>query len=325
VYYTLVYGANNDVTATRIGEAGTAAGQIDIDRISVTRVNGFPGAGVSTASLRSWWSSRYPHGGTLTPDPQTPSAGATAPTAASLIAEMDQFIANGIHNRSWFQQNYQIEVMDASALATRLRDVHHVPANLTADTIDMNRTDLRMLELSLQTLTTAMLQNLQGLKMGRKTRSIRKQGNTYVSGNPSTYGLTLWEPGTGSREITVLYFQSLYANNDNLFRGSTAGNLLPDVTMGFLHELGHAATYRTPAIEREFNAWIGRNRQTSPTWYAATSAHERFPEFFALFHTDPHFLCERYRDVFTWFTYLANHGSPPTASTTLTPPASCPQ
>jgi hypothetical protein len=325
VYYTLVFGTNNDVTVTRIGESGTAAGQIDIDRISVTRVNGFPGAGQSASSLRSWWSSRYPQGGTLTPDPPASGPGATAPTSASLIAEMDQFIAQGIRNRSWFQQNYQIEVMDAASLATRLRDVHSVPTNLTSDTVDLNRTDLRMLELSLQTLTNAMLRNLQGIKLGRKRQSIKKQGATYVEGRDDTFGLTIWEPGTGSREITVLYFQILYGNNDHLFRGSTAQNLLPDVTMGFLHELGHAAAYRTPAIEREFNAWLGRNRQNAPTWYAARSRHEVFPEFFGLFHTDPHFLCENYRNVFTWFAYLATHGSPPTASTTLTPPTSCPQ
>lgn len=83
------------------------------------------------------------------------------------------------------------------------------------------------------------------------------------------------------------YFQSLYANNANLFRGSTAANALPGVTMGLLHELGHAAGYDA-GIEAAFNAWIHAHPQTAPSWYAATT------------------------------------GIPPAATATLTAPTTCP-
>lgn len=332
--YTLVYGANNDVVVTRIGEAGTGAGQIDVERIDVNRVRGFPATSTTTAPLRTWWTSRYPRGGTLTPDPPAPAQGqpaTPAPTTATLIAEMNQFIDNGVANRSWFDQNYGIEVLDASALATRLQSEHSVPGpshptspDMTDDTVDLDATDLKMLELSLQTLSNDDLANLRGVKMGRKTSSIEPTSSGYQAGSATQYGLTLMNSSGSNREITVLFFQTLYDNNDRLFRGGTAAGALPTVSMRFLHELGHATGY-SAGIEAAFNTWVAANPQTAPTRYAASNpADELFPEAFALYHTDPRFLCNSAPLLYSWFDALATSGSPPPATPALTAPGTCP-
>lgn len=330
VLYTFIFGARNNVTVTRVGATGTAAGQIDLKRISVTRARGFPGATATPAALRTWWSTRYPRGGALTPVP-TPAAqprgGPTpaAPTAAVLIADMNRLIVAGIANRTWFSQNYGIDVLDSAATATRLQNVHSVPRAMTGDTVNFSVLDLRMLEIALQTLSGNDLGHLRGIKLGRKTASIQRTRSGFRAAPTSQYGVTLMDRVGTTRNITVLYFQSLYTNNANLFRGSTAANVLPEVTMGMLHELGHATEYSIPAIRAAFRAWIHRHPQTAPTWYAASSpAHELFPEAFALYHTDPRFLCNRSPLLYAWFDQLARTGTPPAANATLTAPATCP-
>ncbi len=49
-----------------------------------------------------------------------------------------------------------------------------------------------------------------------------------------------------------------------------------------------------------------------------------FPEVWALYHTDPHFLCGQAPLIHAWLDVLAATGSPPAATVTLTPPATCP-
>jgi hypothetical protein len=94
--------------------------------------------------------------------------------------------------------------------------------------------------------------------------------------------------------------------------------------MTFVHELGHAIAYHA-GIEAAFNTWVAAHPQTAPTWYAASDpGRELFPEAFALFHTDPHFLCNSAPLLYAWFDVLASTGSPPPATPALTNPATCP-
>ena len=312
VLYTIVYGAGNDVTVTRVGEAGSGAGQVDVNRVDVRRTRGFPGATAAPAQLRSWWSSRYAGAPALT-------SPATA-DAAALVTEMNGLVAAGIATASWFNAVYGIEVLDAAGITARLTSVHSIPAASAGGTVDFSGTDLRMLELALQTLTASELARLRGAKLGRKTAAFKRSGARYGRGDPGQYGITLTEP---SGATTVVYFEPLYLNNERLFRGSGAANVLPDVAMGLLHELGHA-TFGRSGIETAFNAWLATTPQAAPTWYAATAGTKLFPEAWALYHTDPHFLCGRAPLLFAWLDALATSGSPPAAGATLTAPASCP-
>jgi hypothetical protein len=311
VLFTLVFGAGNAVTVRRVGEAGSGAGLVDVNRLDVTRVRGFP-AGATAVQLRSWWSARYPQGGALPAD-------ATL-TLDALVTEMNARLAAGIANRDWFANNYGIEVMDAAGTTARLQATHKVARAQAGGTVDFDATDLRMLELALQTLTASELARLRGVKLGRRTASLTRRGRGFAAGSASQYGVTFTE---ASGETTVLYFQPLYANNTRLFRGGGAATALPEVTMNLLHELGHATEARA-GIEAAFNAWLAANPQPAPTWYAASGASEMFPEAWALYHTDPRFLCGSAPLLYAWFDELARTGTPPAAGATLTAPTSCP-
>ena len=324
--YTIIFGRGNNVTLTRIGEEGTGAGQIDLDRISVTRVRGFPGTTATPAALRTWWSTRYPRGGALTT--------AANSTATTLIADMNRLITVGIANRNWFNNNYNMEAMSSTDTAARLQDatIHNVPANLLTDTVNFSQTDLKMLELSLQTLSASDIANLNGVKIGRKQASITRNSNgTYSAGGANQYGMTLMNSSGGTRYVTVLYFGPVSANNvlydNDQFRGSTAANALPVATMRMLHELGHATGFVNSAIERAFNArFPARRFRNTLTWYAASNrqGHEIFPEAYGLYHTDPGFLCRSSGQMYAWCELLASTGTAPTARTRLRPPANCP-
>ena len=62
----------------------------------------------------------------------------------------------------------------------------------------------------------------------------------------------------------------------------------------------------------------------APTWYAASGADEMFPEVWALYHTDPHFLCGQAPLIYAWLDSLSSTGSPPAATAALVPVANCP-
>lgn len=330
VLFTLRFGAANAVTVERIGAVGTGAGAVNTSRIDVSRIAGFPGATATDTELRAWWTRRYPGGGALqtpvpAPAPTTGTAPAT-PNNTALVAEMNALITAGIANTTWFSGNYGIEPLGPAAATTRLRDVHHAPAATDADlgtladgTKSFTAADLLLLELSLQTASTTVLSALRGVNLIRMTDAITRSGTTWQSGPASTYGFTVMD---GSERSTLL-FDSFTQSDSTLFRGGSALTALPDSTMSILHELGHAAGHQG-GVETAFNAWFARHSQAAQTWYAASAGSEVFPEAFALFQTDPHFLCGSAPLLYAWFLEWTATGTPPAARATLTAPTSCP-
>ncbi|MGE4220421.1 MAG: DUF4157 domain-containing protein [Alphaproteobacteria bacterium] len=324
--YQLRFEAQNNVTVTRLGIAGTAAGEINTRRIDVTRVNGFPGATASDASLRTWFTSRYPGAAALTtPQPAAsgPSTGGAAPANpnTALIAEMNAKISAGVGAPTWFSNNYGITVLDGAALSTRLQTVHSVNATLLGDTKDFDASDFTSLEIAVQTLSTADIANLRGIAIGRKSSAFSV---TSTPAPATQYGLTLYSGAGSSLQRTTVYFDTITAADNVLFRGSTAANALPDSSMNMLHELGHGTGY-SAGIEAAFNAWRAAHmaQAPAPTWYAASAGAEVFPEFYALFHTDPRALCTNAPQVYAWFAALSNSGTPPAANATF-PAPTCP-
>lgn len=327
--YQLRFEAQNNVTVTRLGIAGTAAGQINTRRIDVTRVNGFPGATATDAALRTWFTGRYPGAGALTtPQPATtaPSTSGPAPANANaaLITEMSTKMSTGHGAATWFSSNYGITVLGGTALATRLQSVHSVDAAVLTDTKNFDAADFTSLEIALQTLSTADINNLRGTNIGRKTASFAQSGTTWAAGSATQYGLTLYHTSGGTMERTTTYFDSITAADAVLFRGSTAENALPDSSMNMLHELGHATGFHA-GIETAFNAWRAAHmaQAPAPTWYAASAGTEVFPEFYGLFHTDPRALCGFAPQVYAWFVAFSTSGTPPAANATF-PAPTCP-
>jgi hypothetical protein len=330
--YQLRFGAHNDVTVTRIGAAGTGKDKVDTSRFDVMRINGFPGLTATDAALRAWWTSRYPAASKLIspvpgPPPPPPTSGAAFPTFpnAPLILEMTTKLATEANTAAWFSGNYGITILDGAALATRLTSVHSVPATLLTDTVDFSAGDFKSLELALETMSPADIANLKGVNIGRKTTSFQKVNQTWQAGGPDQYGLSLWASSGGTQSRTTVYFDSIRQSDKLLFRGSTADNALPDSAMNMIHELGHDTGYKDN-IEAAFTTWRAAHmaQAPAPTWYAASGATEVFPEYYGLFHTDPHFLCGAAPQVYAWFAELARTGTPPAANATLTPPATCP-
>lgn len=313
VLYTLVFGAGNDVAVSRIGEAGTGAGMVRLDRLDVRRVRGFPTGG-NAAALRSWWAARYPGAGSL-------AAPATA-DAATLVAEMNGLLSAGPATAGWFARVYGIEAMTGTATTARLRTTHAMTEPMAADAENLSATDLQMLELSLQTLTDSERTRLRGLKIGRKATPFTQNARgAIVAGTADQYGYTLQ---SAAGDLTTVFFGPLYAANAATFRGGSAASALPEVTMRMLHEIGHATGF-SGGIEAAFNAWLARHPQAAPTRYAATAGgKEMFPEVWALYHADPHFLCTSAPDLYAWLDALATTGAAPAADATLTRSPSCP-
>jgi hypothetical protein len=330
--FTLRFGAANAVTVERIGAVGTGSGMVDTSRIDVRRIAGFPGITASDTALRAWWTARYPAGGALqtqvpSPAPTTPPGTTpTPPNNTALLTEMNRLITAGIANTSWFNGNYGIELLDPTAASTRLRAVHNAPAathatlgTLADDTKSFSAADRVLLELSLQTASTAVISALRNVKMIRMTNAITRSGATWQFGPASTYGFTVMD-GT---ERSTLLFDRFTQSDATLFRGGSAATALPDSTMSILHELGHAAGSQG-GVETAFNAWRAAHPQAAQTWYAASAGSEVFPEAFALFQTDPHFLCGSAPVLYAWFLAWTTTGTPPAANATLTAPTTCP-
>ncbi len=336
VLFTLHFGAANAVTVERIGPVGTGTGTINTSRMDVTRIAGFPGATATDAALRAWWTARYPTGGALrTPVSATvtPPPGTTPqpPNNTALITEMNGLITAGIANATWFNGNYGIELLDAAAATTRLRGVHNAPPSthatlgtLADGTKAFSGPDMVLLELALQTASSTVLAALRNVKMIRMTDPItRNAGGTWRFGPADTYGFTVSNGSGATLERSTLLFDTFTQSDAALFRGSTAASALPDSTMSILHELGHAAGMQA-GVETAFNAWRAANPQAAQTWYAASASTEVFPEAFALFQTDPHFLCGSAPLLYAWFLAWTTTGTPPGATARLTAPASCP-
>ncbi len=333
VLFTLRFGRANAVTVERIGAVGTGTGMVNTSRIDVRRIAGFPGATATDTALRAWWTARFPAGGALRtpvpgPAPTTPpGATPTPPNNTALITEMNGLITAGIASPSWFSGNYGIELLDPTAATTRLRAVHHAPAatdptlgTLADGTKAFSAADMVLLDLSLQTVSTAPLGALRGVKLIRMSDAItRNDGGAWRLGPATTYGFT----ASNGSERSVLLFDGFTQSDSTLFRGGSAATALPDSTMSVLHELGHAAGFQG-GVETAFNAWRAAHPQAAQTWYAASAAREVFPEVFALFQTDPHFLCGSAPLLYAWFLEWTTTGTPPGARAALTAPTTCP-
>ncbi|HEX8263265.1 MAG TPA: hypothetical protein VF547_10375, partial [Allosphingosinicella sp.] len=342
VLFTLRFGAGNDVTVERLGEAGTGPGQIDTGRIDVTRANGFPGAASSDSALRGWWKTRYRKGGTLKTKapsepakvPGTADAVAAAADNVPLISEMNALIAAGCVKSAWFRDNYGVTVMGAEAAKARMISAHGATAadvrdstaekgeppkakGPLADMKDFSTGELTGLENAYQTLGTGDLGRLSGVSVGRKGTGVERKDGKWVFASYSGYAMK-----DGDKR-TILYFDSMHLRDDHMFLGGSAANALPAFTMTILHETGHVTEY-TGGIRAAFNAWLKDNPQEPPTWYSKDKPKtELFPEAYALFHADPKFLCASAPLMYAWFLELSRKGTAPAANAKLKPPP-CP-
>jgi hypothetical protein len=293
---------SNDVDVQRIGEEGkdvSLAPQGDL-----SRVNGFSANSKDLSTLTAWLKKRYPG--------VTPTGTTVADVQKSVTAEIQ---ANS-GTPAWYKTNYGIEILGATAAQTRLQTAHNYKPPQLAKLKDFTAAELPVLELTLETMSDALVATFMGLQMARQETSIEAQGGT--GGRPSRFvpkpdvaGTTLID---GSYR-TIIIFKAASLNDAGLFLGGLGPSGKPstevETTMTFAHELGHTVA-NLPGVKKAFDDFVKAKKIKPVTWYAASNPpSELFPEAFALYQSDPEWLRQNWPDLSNWFDTLSTTGKPP--------------
>lgn len=290
VYYTLRFRPDNEVDVERVGEKGSSP-QLDPTRMDIARVRGYGANAGDPAKLKTWLGKRYPG---LSP---------AGTTVEALRASANQTVANKAGTPAWYQANYKVKVIDGSSTQTRLRNVHKLNAKQTpdADNKDFTPEELKLAELSLQTLTEKVLSLLQYVRLGRKKTSREADGTASSYG-----GDTFWN---GSNKTIVMYDSGMNASM-SAFRGGSEGVNVPQAML-FTHEMGHimeSTTNGKPAFDRFVKAAGIR-----PFTHYAESRPDTdfFTEAFAIYQTDPEWLRRNHAAVYQWMDEFNRTGKAP--------------
>jgi hypothetical protein len=162
-----------------------------------------------------------------------------------------------------------------------------------------------MLEVTLETLSLAVLGRMKGVNLARQDISIEKSGKVLTRVKKRA-GITL----TKGTDTTIIIFDQASINDETLFIGGRLG-VLPTTSLTFAHEFGHAVGDQAD-IQKEFNTFVTAKKIKPVTEYAGGDPQkEFFPEAFALFNTDPEWMKTNQPDLYKWFEELAKTGKAP--------------
>jgi Domain of unknown function (DUF4157) len=290
VFYTLRFRLDNEVDVERIGEKGSNA-KLDPSRMDIARVRDFGANATDPTKLKAWLSKRYPG---IKP------AGATV---EELRDSANKAMNSDAGTPAWYQANYKVTVIDGPSTQKRLKNVHKLNKMQTPDddNKDFTPDELRLAELSLQTLTETILKLLRFVFLGRKKDHREKDGTI----GPYD-GQTFWN---GSQK-TVVVFDSGMGGNASVFRGGPEGVNVPQAML-FTHEFGHVTEPMTGA-RSAFDKFV-KNAGIQPfTRYAESKPDsEFFAEAFAISQTDPEWLRRNHTSVYYWFETFNRTGKAP--------------
>ena len=292
VDYTLRYDTSKsgavtttNITVERIGKAQEPTDDpLDVD-LNIQRVKEYPATETDPAKLTAWIKGRYP-GMTI-----------TKTTVTEIVEQANSQMLRGADTPAWFQDNYDITVLDAADLATRLQTIHSENSAHTVDTKDFEGAELLHLELSLQQMGANMISKWKGLNIGRKEANLS-----------STSQLAGRAYGNGSNYTVVLYdnaFEKEYS-----FYGGSAGVFATSVS-DITHELGHIAEYTQSAAKTKFKAFVKAEGISPFTWYSKDDTDEFFPEAFSMFYSDPEWMKTNHPKLYEWFSEYDKTGTPP--------------
>ncbi len=291
VYYTLRFKpTSNDVEIERVGVEGK--GSVKPERLDVARVAGFAANSKSPAKLLAWMKSRYP------------GMAVTGKSVPNIRTNANKKMRADAGKPDWFKKNYGIEVLDAGGGETRMETVHGWPGARRRDIKDYAPSDLRKLELSLQTMSPPILAILKGVHMVRQDAYMKKSGGRYRP-VAKTAGTTFRK---GSH-TTVVIFDRFTRSERLLFSGGTKG-VRPASTETFVHEFGHVLV-NAGGIAKKFDAFVKKHKIKPVSWYAASGKSEAFPEAFAFFQLDPEWMKRNQPKLHKWFVTLSKTGKPP--------------
>jgi hypothetical protein len=205
--------------------------------------------------------------------------------------------------KAWIEDNYKMKVDTGEETIERLRTVHSLTekAAPTTDKKDFDGSQLKMTELSLQTLTDKILAKLPGVHLGRKKVSRKEDGT------PDKWAGQAFPDGSK----TVVLYDSIFTNAEqSVFRGGVGGVNLTE-TLDITHELGHIIDFKTAGLREKFEKFIKDERIQPFTRYSieySEKPQEFFAEAFALSQTDPEWLKKNHRTVFDFFDTVNKTG-----------------
>lgn len=290
VFYTLRFRPDNEVDVERVGEKGSSA-RLDPSRMDIARVRGYDVNATDPVRLKAWLGKRYP------------GVKPTGATVEDLRDSANKSMNNDAGTSAWYQANYKVTVIDGKTTQERLRKVHKLNIKQTpdSDNKDFRPDELRLAELSLQTLTETILNLLNYVRLGRKKSSRKADGTIESYG-----GQTFWN---GSNKTVVIYDSGI-VGHESAFRGGIEGVNVPEAML-FTHEFGHVMEPMTGA-KPAFDKFVKKAGIRPFTHYAESKPDKDFfTEAFAISQTDPEWLRRNHPDVWQWFEKFNRTGKAP--------------
>ena len=281
---------DNEVDVVRIGVKGASA-KLDPERMDIARARDYEKYATDAASMKGWLAKRYPG---IKP---------VGTTVEELRTSANQSMSGEAGTAGWYKANYKATVLDGKATLERLRGVHSLNAKQTPDTdkADFSAAELRLVELSLQTLSDSILNLLRYVRLGRK--KFHREGD----GSIGPYGGQTFWSGTNR---TVVIYDSGMAGGASAFRGGPEGVNVPQAML-ITHEFGHITESATSA-KKAFDKYVAKTGIKPFTDYAQSKPDtDFFAEAFAISQTDPAWLRAHHPDVHAWFETLNRTGRPP--------------
>lgn len=301
VFYKIFFRNDNEADVQRIGVEG-ANPKLDPNALDVARVEGFDAHSSTPEALKGWLGKRYLE---LKP---------TGNTVAEVQQSANQALQAGVTTTDWFAKQYKVFPLTGGKLATRMKSVHSKTNKAVAGTKDFTTDELKLVELSMQTLSDPLLTQLRQLRLGRQTTALKADGTTDAEtlpdGSTAGYGGMTYQNGS---DRTIVYFDgpSLSGTTRLDFRGD-ANRVNREETNLMLHEFGHVFE-KTATARDAYNAFVKKEGIPAFTPYAGRHlATESFAEAFAIYQQNPSWMLQAYPRLHQWFTALATSGKVPT-------------
>jgi hypothetical protein len=298
VLYTFRFRANNDVDVEKVGEMGAGASQKDPGKLDIARAPEYVDKAQDPKTFAKWLKGRYP----------------TVPVVGTTVEDMRTNFNTEAEAKAdkpeWFK-NYEIKVLNAADAKTRLKTIHKYKEQQVADLKEFLPAELRVLEVTLETMSRKVLDVMKNVRMIRQKVSIALQPDKSFAEEP-----------IGGRAIaiggnkTVIIFDSGARTGEDptQFLGGGTSGVLPEKAGLYAHELGHLVG--TSAVQKKFDAFIAKHSIKPFTKYAKEKVavgkpNEFFAEAFQLYQTDPEWMLTNYPLLHAWFDTLAKTGKPP--------------
>lgn len=159
--------------------------------------------------------------------------------------------------------------------------------------------ELRLIEISLQSVSEAFLRLFRGTRLVRQGMHFVFDARQRIFvPQPKDQGLTLKLSSGG--QITMIIFDGALVHSAERFLGGATG-VRPLGAMAISHEFGHVVAFKTGA-KAKFNRFVREEGILPFTRYAEGEPEkEFFEEAFFLYSMDPEWLKANQPKVFQWF------------------------